>query len=437
MPTNGLSDGYFEHPDADTHAVERIRRMEEALARAERVPRPAMTTYDGKEVTDARSEEGFEEGAIEIGMEGSLLEMMLERGEPNEDESWAVRDVWKPGSLTLVVGTQQSFKSWSMMDLLYHAADGTNWLDKAIHEPYDHCVYVSGEKGSKAVYERLWLLFKDRHDLANKVLIKHRKDGLKFGSDTWSAFVEEVHLLPGRRTLVILDTLTSLAPGGYDENNLKDVSRMLESVRALQKGETVDVILVHHLNAAGERPRGHSALDGEVDGFVRMDRRGRDIDEVLVRFEPKDGLPSMGSYRFDPKQGMFQRASARALHIANLKHVVQWWQDRNNGEGITMRELRDTFYSSYRYHQVEEMVQRALDELVLRKEERTSMLTNRTANIITVMDDEERESILRQRRSVKEAEVEAEAKQQAILNIVHRADRAMGHAEDAELGIEH
>jgi RecA-family ATPase len=407
---------FFEHPDAAQHDRERLEAMQAALARAERTPQPVLMP----EMASAREDPDFIDGEVEIGMQGSLLEMLIAQGEPDPDDSWAVKDVWKPGSLTLAVGTQQSFKSWAMLDLLYHAADGTDWLDKAISQPYDVCVYVSGEKGSHALYERLWLLFNERHDLANRVIIKHRADGLKFGTQQWHALVEEVHALAGERVLVILDTLTSLAPGGYDENSLQHVSVMLESVRALQRGEKVDVVLVHHLNAMGTRARGHTALDGEVDGFVHFDRRGRDVDEVFVRFEPKDGLPTMGSFRFDPKKGMFHRAAARALHVANLRTVVAWWQERNNGEGITMRELRDSFYTAYRYHQVEEMVTRAIDELVLKKEERTSMLTNRMANMVTVLEDDERDHIIAQRREVEHEEVMAQARGSALMREAER-----------------
>lgn len=424
------------HPDHDKHVTERAQRDQEAFDKADKEDTPELKLYNGEAVPEPPP---LKEGeSAEVGRIGSLLNMMLEAGEPNPDEEWACSNVWKAGSLTLVVGTQQSFKSWSMLDLLYHAADGTNWLDKGI-EQYDFCVYVSGEKGAKAVYERLWKLFHDRHDLASRVLVKHRKHGLKFASQAWEGLIEEVHGLPGKRILVVLDTLTSLAPGGYDENNLKDVSKMLDSVRRLQDGDRVDVLLVHHLNAAGSRPRGHSALDGEVDGFVHFDRRGRDMDEVFVRFEPKDGVPTMGSYRFLPNKGMFERAKARALHVANLRHVVQWWMDRNNGEGITMKELRDQFYNGHRYHQVEDMVQRACDELVLKVEERTSMLTNRTANLVQVLSEEEKEHIIGQRRVVETAEMKAEAEASALIKGAERvASRSHGAVEsmkNAELGL--
>lgn len=402
-------EGSHEHPEAARFAEERDAALAAALERAEANPGPPLDLGP-----DAREMEGFDDSPAHVGMEGSLLEMMMIRGEPGLEDAWACKDVWKPGSLTLALGAQQSFKSWAMLDLLYHAADGTNWLDKAITEPFDTCVYVSGEKGSRAVYERLWTLFHERTDLAAKVLVKHREEGLRFSTKGWGTFVEEVHSLPGR-VLVVLDTLTSLAPAGYDENSLTDVSRMLESVRHLQSGERVDVILVHHLNAAGTRPRGHTALDGEVDGFVHFDRRGRDVDEVFVRFEPKDGFPTMGSYRFESAKGMFKRASSRALHVANLVLVVGWYQSRNKGEGITLRELRDLFYNGHRYHQVEAMVEKAISERVLKRETKISMLTNREATLISVMEDEERAHIIAMEREREAITERASAEGDALL----------------------
>jgi RecA-family ATPase len=340
--------------------------------------------------------------------------MLLRKGSPSEEERWACDNVWKPGSLTLVVGAQQSFKSWAMVDLMYHATKGTNWLEHPLCD-YDSILYVSNEKSRMAIYERLWLLFHGDVRLADKVYVKHREDRISFGNDNWDRMVGWVHEdLPGR-LLIIFDTLTSLAPSGYDENNLKDVSRVLTAIRDLQEGSRMDILLVHHLNAMGERPRGHTALDGEVDGFVKFDRRGRDVDEVLVRFEPKDGLPSVGTYTFDANKGLFQRSQARSLHVGNLVNIVRWYQERNSGEGLTVKELRERFFNGYRYDQLEKEVNRAVDELQLKREQKRSMLTNREANLITVMTPEEREEVLATRRRVADIETEVEVRTSAEL----------------------
>ena len=383
----------FDDPETWAHHAASKEREDERLAQllSDEAPPVELTDYKGDPVPGPPPLKDGEEGEVQVYAEGTLAEMMLTEGPPKEDESWACSGVFKPGALTLVVGTQQSFKSWAMLDLMYHAAEGSNWLERGIVK-YDAIVYVSNEKSKQAVYERMWTVFEERRDLAAKVYIFHREHRIHFGNEAWEDMVRWLkEEMVGSRILLVLDTLTSLAPAGYDENNLKDVSRVLDAIRQLQEDDRLDVMLVHHLNAMGERPRGHTALDGEVDGFVKFDRRGRDLDEVLVKFEPKDGTPQLQAFTFDQSTGLFKRATARALHAGNLRSVVQWHQERNNGEGMTVKELKERFFNMYRYDQVEAAVIKAEDALVLKRERRLSLITNREANIVTVMSDEERD----------------------------------------------
>ena len=390
---------------------ESLKRMSEALARAEEPPEvdlgpPPPPLKDGESMDD-----------FVIAKEGTVLEMMQRFGAPSENESWGCYNVWKPGALTLVVGTQQSFKSWAMFDLMLHAAQGKDWFGHALDD-FGAVVYVSNEKSQQAVYERLYKVFEGDKKAANKVYVFHRGDRIHFGNDNWKELVRFIKEdLPAQRVLLILDTLTSLAPPGYDENSLTHVSVVLESIRDVQDEARVDVMLLHHLNAMGERPRGHTSLDGEADGFVRMNRKGRDVDEVLVTFEPKDGLPSTGAFRFLPETGTFQRSTARQLHIKNVEAIVRWWEERNNGEGITIKQMRERFYMAHRYDAVNKVIDAAVEQLILRRETRTSMLTNREANLINTMPAEQREVILSRRQRdadiQRDVEVKANAEMEA------------------------
>jgi len=391
-----------------------------------------MVDYKGDPVEAAPPlNDGEDASSLRVYQPGTLAAIMKDRGEPQDDTKWACSNVWKPGALTLIVGTQQSFKSWSMFDLMYHAAKGSNWLDRSLCH-YDAIVYVSNEKSFAAVYERMWLLFEHDRELANKVYVKHRTDRIHFGNAAWNSMVDWMqNELVGDRVLVILDTLTSLAPPGYDENNLKDVSKVLSAIRDMQQGERFDTMLVHHLNAMGERPRGHTSLDGEVDGFVKFDRRGRDLDEVMVRFEPKDGLPSLQTFSFDATKGMFKRATARALHVGNIRTIVSWHQERNSGEGMTVKELKERYFNMYRYDQVERAVEAGEREMVIKREKRLSLLTNREANLITVMTDDERARVAGHKATIEDIEVEAEAKLAAAIKTADTLDRQARAALDS------
>ena len=422
-------DPYLYVPDEETiakHAAERGERETRYLSDME-FPEVPIADYKGNPIIPPVNLPGHRNEDVFIPSPDSLAEWLMTRGAPKNDELWACENVFKPGSLTLIVGAPMSFKSWGAFDLLLRAAEGSAWLDRPIIK-YDSIVYVSNEKSSSAVYERLWKVFSTKLSAADRVHVKHREDRISFGNENWRAFVEWVHNdLPGR-VLVVLDTLTSLVPPGHDENNLTDVSRILTEIRGLQQGERIDVVLVHHLNAMGERPRGHTALEGEVDGFVKFDRRGRDYDEVLIKFEPKDGTAQVEAFRFNADTGEFRSSTGRALHVQSLVEIIKWWGDRNNGEGITIGDLRGKFFTGHRWEQIEKEVDRAVEELALKKEERRYRLTNRTAVVISVMTDEERDEIKRTRRHVEGIDAEAEARTNAAIRMQETMERRAGRA---------
>jgi RecA-family ATPase len=412
----------------EDNEAERLARDKASWERAEEVGPPEMTDYKGDPIPEPQPlAEGEDPSKLTIAHAGTLLEMFRTEGAPKENTAWGCWNVWKPGALTLVVGTQQSFKSWSMFDLMLNAAEGKDWFGHALGH-FDSIVYVSNEKSQQAVYERLWKVFEGHDKAADKVYVRHRGDRIHFGNDAWKGLVRFLQEdLAEQRVLLILDTLTSLAPPGYDENSLTHVSVVLDAIRDVQDEARIDVMLLHHLNALGQRPRGHTALDGEVDGFVRMNRRGRDVDEVLITFEPKDGLPSSGAYAFIPETGTFKRATGRALHVGNLVNVVRWYEERNNGEGITIKELRDTYYSAHRYDKVEQEVDRGVKELKLRREFRRSMLTNREANLVNVLLDEERQAILDRRKRDEDIKRDVAVQYDAEQAVHSRAEKAVGY----------
>ena len=398
-----FSDGEEAHL---AHREQELRRLQNTL---DTLPETPIDL--GPEAPPLKEGESMDD--FVVAKEGTVLEMMQRYGAPKENEAWGCYNVWKPGALTLVVGTQQSFKSWAMFDLMLHAAQGKDWFNHALDD-FGAVVYVSNEKSQQAVYERLYKVFEGDKKAANKVYVFHRGDRIHFGNDNWKELVRFIKEdLPAQRVLLILDTLTSLAPPGYDENSLTHVSVVLESIRDVQDEARVDVMLLHHLNAMGERPRGHTSLDGEADGFVRMNRKGRDVDEVFVTFEPKDGLPSSGAFRFDPMTGTFKRSQGRALHINNLVEIVRWWEERNNGEGITIKEMRERFYTAHRYDAVERMVDEAIRQLVLKRESRRSMLTNREANLINTLSEDERKVIESRRQRDRDIQRDVEVQTNA------------------------
>ncbi len=82
--------------------------------------------------------------------------------------------------------------------------------------------------------------------------------------------------------LVIIDTF-SAATTGMDENSSKDVSQVRARIVKIQLDCNCTVLFVHHMNASGERQRGHSSITADVESVLKID--------MLTRFEGKTPVP--------------------------------------------------------------------------------------------------------------------------------------------------
>jgi hypothetical protein len=248
------------------------------------------------------------------------------------EERWVCENVWKPGSLTLVVGKQQSFKSWLAIELMRCALSGDDFLGHEMKMPYDSVVYMTGEKSPRAVLERMYDSYRDQMELAEHIHVVTRKERARIGESGWDELVQKVHSIKGKgRVMVILDTLASLAPGGYDENSFMHVSRVLDALKFMASDERVDMFLIHHTGAMGLRPRGHTALDGDVDGFIRMERLGSDGTDVLITTEPKDGSQTSRPWRFDINAYQFtQKGAVAGASPYVWTQLVKEYHERNH-----------------------------------------------------------------------------------------------------------
>lgn len=81
--------------------------------------------------------------------------------------------------------------------------------------------------------------------------------------------------------LVIIDTF-SAATTGMDENSSKDVSTVRARLVRIETECRCTVLFVHHMNATGERQRGHSSITADVESVIKI--------EMLVRWENKQQI---------------------------------------------------------------------------------------------------------------------------------------------------
>lgn len=92
--------------------------------------------------------------------------------------------------------------------------------------------------------------------------------------------------------LIVLDTW-SRCIGGKDENDHAAVSGAIGVVDRAREAYGTSTLVIHHTNAAGERPRGHSAIGGALEAlwFVRADTEMPDAYHLACQKMKDAGLP--------------------------------------------------------------------------------------------------------------------------------------------------
>jgi len=74
-----------------------------------------------------------------------------------------------------------------------------------------------------------------------------------------------------RIDLVVIDTWSRATAGG-DENSHSDVTRALHVLDELREAYGTSTVVVHHTNASGARPRGHTSIEGAADAIWQVEQ---------------------------------------------------------------------------------------------------------------------------------------------------------------------
>lgn len=187
------------------------------------------------------------------------------------------------GALCQWLGSWESFKTMAMLQLGACSATGRPWLGMAVEDaPF---LYVSNEKSPETIRDRLRRIMPPGV-LRDRVVIVHRR-GVRFDR-RWDEVIRRAEDMGG--PFVGLDTLSSLAPAGWNENRSEHMSVALDAIRQLTStGATA--ALAHHPSkvSGGGVGRGHGSLDGEVDGTLEFDRPEREGLKLTLGIRPKDG----------------------------------------------------------------------------------------------------------------------------------------------------
>jgi hypothetical protein len=215
---------------------------------------------------------------------------------------WLVEDIFPLGEITLIFGDSGSGKSFGTFDIAMAVARGLEWNRKNVEAGL--VVYVAAEAGKG--FGKRKLAYCIQHELPHTesfpfYLCTKRPDFFT-SDDDLNALIAEISFIigtyPQKLVLVVLDTLSALAPG-MNENASQDVSMVRKRLVVLQERFGVAIALVHHKPKGGQTPRGHGSLTADFETTIEFeivsDKRtptGGNIHRATVRKqrEGKDGF---------------------------------------------------------------------------------------------------------------------------------------------------
>lgn len=224
---------------------------------------------------------------------GAVLWSQMDRVTMRHD--WLVEDMMFEGDFGLAYGASQSGKSFLAIDLGHAIARGTKFLGKETRQ--GSVIYQAGE-GGKGVISRL-RAYREHHNMRGEelpfVLLPGRVDLFTSAEDEngIEPFIEEILAwkawLSDPLRMVVIDTWSTATPGA-NENASEDVSRALRNIQRIQDTSKAAVLVVHHKNAAGEKPRGHTSLYANADSALEVIRSEENPKERTLRIaKVKDG----------------------------------------------------------------------------------------------------------------------------------------------------
>ena len=197
---------------------------------------------------------------------------------------WRVRGLLPEHGLAAIYGPSQSGKSFVLLDLLGAVAESRPWFGYRTTACPVTLVCLEGEHG---MAQRV-AAYREKHGRAPANMRFIAAPFALLESGDVQALAEAIDAAGGAGGIVAIDTLNRAATGA-DENDSRDMGRVIAGAQALQAALGGLVVLVHHAGKDATRGmRGHSSLHAVLDAVVEVTRDGDRREWRLAK--SKDGL---------------------------------------------------------------------------------------------------------------------------------------------------
>lgn len=299
---------------------------------------------------------------------------------PGAEHSYVVDGLISDGDKMIIGGPSMSGKSFFSIHVGLTVALAASTPDltvfgQKILKP-GLVIYQAGE-GARGVKKRMraWR----RHfnvprdiDLPFE-LLQSRVDLYAADGDT-AALIEEIKSICEDYpdiplVMVVIDTLAT-ATGSADENSGKDMSAVMINIDKIRNATGANVCLVHHVNAAGTKLRGHSSILANIDQVIMVSKDEKtgvrtaylgkqkdDADDLKFKFElmqvetgrvrALDGKleTSCVCLELGEKEIVRKAEAAKGFRLRPQEEVIfrALWEARRKGGAIATDEQEKTF----------------------------------------------------------------------------------------------
>jgi hypothetical protein len=221
--------------------------------------------------------------------------------DPGPEHNWLVQGWVACNEVSVVAGASRSGKSFFALEVGLCVAESRPLF--GLNVKHGAVVYQAGE-GAVGVKKRLraWRQHHGRQwTRETPFVLLQRPIDIYHSAQDVDQLIEEINahakVLDSQLRLVVIDTLATATPGA-DENSGRDMSMVLANVAKISEKCACHVMLVHHLNAAGAKLRGHTSVYANVGQVllverdeetgirtVRLDKQKDDEDGKSMKFE--------------------------------------------------------------------------------------------------------------------------------------------------------
>lgn len=211
---------------------------------------------------------------------------------------YLVDGLLEEGEAAVIAGPSGSGKSFVAIGIALSVALGRPWMDREAKQ--GGVIYHAGESARGVRRKRIPAYCTANHisfdDKVPFVLLTKPLDLFSTDTHMHELIAEALHwrktfTVPLR--LIVIDTFAA-ATAGMNENASEDVTKVLSRCAQIQIETGAAVLLVHHMNAAGEKIRGHTSIHANIQTVIlckklgQHDEHNRDIRELSIEKQKDD-----------------------------------------------------------------------------------------------------------------------------------------------------